>query len=361
MPAGIGPFSLRCENGELIITDERGGLSLTAQRSLVNLADRTILHSDEPQRRPGRVRGADRTQRLGQDDAVEVSRRRRPTRPPAKSLVGSDPLELRRTEVGYVPQSDVVHDRLRSARRSSTRPGCACPPTRRQRSTSRLSTTCLRSCDWPSISDTLIGSLSGGQRKRVACGVELIGKPTMLLLDEPTSGLDPPLERRLMLTFRHLADSGRGIVVVTHATSSLALCDTVAVMGEQGHLLFTGSPRESLEHFDVARLRRDLRRDRARGDPHPDRRCFVAPRPRTRGRLLSGRSLFKHTLALTSRYARTFGRDRRTLATLLGQAPIMALLIACSTPRTSSPSPIASRRAAPSSCSCLSPPPSGSA
>jgi Transposase, Mutator family len=51
------------------------------------------------------------------------------------------------------------------------------------------------------------------------------------------------------------------------------------------------------------------------------------PMPRARVRLLSGRSLIKHTSALASRYARTLGRDRRTLAVLLGQAPLIALLI----------------------------------
>ena len=51
-------------------------------------------------------------------------------------------------------------------------------------------------------------------------------------------------------------------------------------------------------------------------------------RRRARTRLLSGRSLVKHTVALTARYARTFWRDRRTLAILIGQAPVMAALIA---------------------------------
>ena len=144
--------------------------------------------------------------------------------------------------------------------------------------------------------ETAIDRLSGGQRKRVACGVELIGKPTMLLLDEPTSGLDPALERRLMLTLRRLADSGRGIVVVTHATSSLSMCDTVVVMGPGGHLLFAGAPTESLEHFRVRAYDEiydaiDLAVAPPTGATALPTRSQRGPRPRW----LSGRSLIKHT------------------------------------------------------------------
>jgi hypothetical protein len=176
--------------------------------------------------------------------------------------------------------------------------------------------------------NTIIGRLSGGQRKRVACGVELIGKPTMLLLDEPTSGLDPALERRLMLMLRRLADTGRGIVVVTHATSSLSLCDTVAVMGQGGHLLFAGSPRESLEHFEVPAYDEIYNAIELADVPAPTDEPQLPSQPRAHTRLLSGSSLASHTATLTARYARTFWRDRRTLGILLGQAPVMAVLIA---------------------------------
>ena len=106
----------------------------------------------------------------------------------------------------------------------------------------------------------MVGKLSGGQRKRVACGVELIGKPMMLLLDEPTSGLDPALERRLMLTLRRLADSGRGIVCVTHATSSLSLCDTVVVMGPGGFVLSRARPSRASSISRSVRTTRSITR-----------------------------------------------------------------------------------------------------
>ena len=181
-------------------------------------------------------------------------------------------------------------------RRCCTRHGCACRADTRREEHAAAVDDVLDELRLTDHRDTPIDRLSGGQRKRVACGVELIGKPTMLLLDEPTSGLDPALERRLMLTFRRLADSGRGIVVVTHATSSLSLCDTVAVMGQGGHLLFAGSPRRA---SSTSRCRPTTRSTTRSTSPSlPRQTARVRPPPARRGprtRLLSGRSLLKHT------------------------------------------------------------------
>ncbi|MCP9784627.1 AAA family ATPase [Cyanobium sp. WKJ7-Wakatipu] len=47
----------------------------------------------------------------------------------------------------------------------------------------------------------------------------------MLFLDEPTSGLDPGLDRRMMRLLRQLADRGHTVLVVTHATANVNLCD----------------------------------------------------------------------------------------------------------------------------------------
>ena len=99
--------------------------------------------------------------------------------------------------------------------------------------------------------DTRIGSLSGGQRKRAGVASELLGRPSLLFLDEPTTGLDPGLETQMMALLRELAERSRAVIVVTHATKNLGLCDKVAVMGRGGDLTYFGPPDGRLEFFGV--------------------------------------------------------------------------------------------------------------
>lgn len=73
------------------------------------------------------------------------------------------------------------------------------------------------------VADTLIGGgplisggLSGGEKKRVQCGVELVTNPSLLILDEPTSGLDSYSAQELMDVLRKIADAGATVVVTIH-------------------------------------------------------------------------------------------------------------------------------------------------
>jgi len=72
-----------------------------------------------------------------------------------------------------------------------------------------------------SVSDTLIGntrfkSLSGGERKRTAIGVELISDPSMILLDEPTSGLDSFKALSIVKLLKKLARDGKTVIATIH-------------------------------------------------------------------------------------------------------------------------------------------------
>lgn len=151
-------------------------------------------------------------------------------------------------EVGFVPQDDIVHKDLtvEEVLRYSARLKLPDPEQRRagvERVLSQLEMTHRRSAR--------VKELSGGQRKRVSIGVELIADPRILFLDEPTSGLDPGLDKRMMQLLRHLADSGKTVALVTHATNNVMLCDQVVFLGRGGHLCYAGPPDQCANYFGV--------------------------------------------------------------------------------------------------------------
>src|SRR5947207_3251748 len=96
----------------------------------------------------------------------------------------------------------------------------------------------------------LVSKLSGGQRKRVSIALELLANPSVFFLDEPTSGLDPGLDRKMMALLRRLADRGRTIILVTHATNNINACDYVCFLVQGGRLAFFGPPNEAKAYFE---------------------------------------------------------------------------------------------------------------
>lgn len=156
-----------------------------------------------------------------------------------------------RTEIGYVPQKDIVHMELtvEESLRYAAKLRMPMDTTRAERHQrveevmSELNLTVRR--------DVQIKKLSGGQLKRVSIGVELLTKPSLFFLDEATSGLDPGTEKDLMELLRVLADQGRTILLITHATTNVKLCDQVVFMAPGGNLAFFGPPQEALKYFGV--------------------------------------------------------------------------------------------------------------
>ncbi|XP_027342929.1 ABC transporter G family member 9-like [Abrus precatorius] len=103
--------------------------------------------------------------------------------------------------------------------------------------------------------DSIVGSpylrgVSGGERKRVSIGQELLINPSLLFLDEPTSGLDSTTAQRIVSTLWELASGGRTIVMTIHQPSSRLyyLFHKVLLLSE-GNTLYFGKGSEAIEYF----------------------------------------------------------------------------------------------------------------
>lgn len=157
--------------------------------------------------------------------------------------------------IGYVPQHDIIYENLTlykmleySAKLRMN--DDVSPEEREQRVYDALSMVELTE-----HKDKFIRSLSGGQKKRASIAVELLADPGLFFLDEPTSGLDPGTEASLMETLNRLSkQKGKTIVMVTHTTQNLHLCDKILFMGKGGKVCFYGSPSECLKFFGVDNL-----------------------------------------------------------------------------------------------------------
>ncbi len=158
-----------------------------------------------------------------------------------------------RALIGYVPQDDIVHKSLTAYKALFYAALLRFPlfgvPQKRENVEQRVREV-LRLLGLEEHRNTRIKRLSGGQRKRVSLGIELLTSPPLLFLDEPTSGLDPGLEERMMTLFRKLAHEGRTVIITTHIMESLELLDLVAIL-VKGQLVFYGPPQFALRAFQV--------------------------------------------------------------------------------------------------------------
>ncbi len=162
-----------------------------------------------------------------------------------------------RNDIGYVPQRDIIHMELTVAQALDYAAKLRMPPDTSKEERAKRVEEVLDDLDLTHRSDVQISGLSGGQQKRVSIGVELLTKPGLFYLDEPTSGLDPGTETSLMQLMRRLADQGRTIVLITHATKNVMLADKVAFLARGGYLAWFGPPDEALAYFDQYRSERD--------------------------------------------------------------------------------------------------------
>ncbi len=153
------------------------------------------------------------------------------------------------SQLGYVPQDDIVHRDLTVERALYYAAKLRLPSDFTSAQIKQRINEVLEDVEMSGRRKLLVKKLSGGQRKRVSIALELLANPSIFFLDEPTSGLDPGLDRKMMFLLRRLADKGHTIVLVTHATNNINTCDYVCFLCQGGRLAFFGPPEEAKKYF----------------------------------------------------------------------------------------------------------------
>lgn len=288
-------------------------------------------------------------------------------------------LESLRESLGYVPQDDIIHRELTVYQALYYAAMLRLPEDMGVTEIEERIAQVLAELQLTERRHLPVTRLSGGQRKRVSIGVELLTQPRLFFLDEPTSGLDPGLEGEMMRLFRRLSDNGHTLIVITHATTNIHLCDQLVFLARGGALAYYGSPRGALSYFGVSdfpdiyaqveavapevweqRYRasdeyRRLVRERLSQVPpavvpvaaRPALEAVVtdrdlhaiqqAPLPAARtegpraapvGRRVRRTDPLRQLFILMRRYLEIVWRDHRNLALMLMQAPVIAGLLA---------------------------------
>ena len=256
---------------------------------------------------------------------------------------------LYRGLLGYVPQDDIIHLDLPVDRALRYVAQLRLPSDTSAEEIEQRIRRVLAEVEMAEHREQLVWRLSGGQRKRVSIGAELIAEPGVFFLDEATSGLDPGLEKKLMYTLRRMADAGRTIVLVTHATANIRQCDHVAFLSD-GRLVFFGPPAAALDFFGAgdfadiyAEIERNPERWEERYHASPTAQQYLAARlsalpeapafpvsnqlPAISDRGRPRVSFSRQFLVLTRRTFELILRDSVRLAALLAVMPVIGVLL----------------------------------
>jgi ABC-type multidrug transport system ATPase subunit len=260
-----------------------------------------------------------------------------------------------RSQLGYVPQQDIIHYELTVFEALKYAAKLRLPGDTKQESRYKRIIEVIETLNLSEQRDLQISKLSGGQRKRVSIGVELLTKPGLFFLDEATSGLDPGMESEMMRLLRLLADQGHTIIIVTHATRNVNRCDEVAFLAKGGHLAYYGPPEQALHYFGVSEfddIYVKLEKESSPGEwakkyrESPQYKQFISQRlspeygskvetdsGKKAVRLAQGSSqkrfsLLSQLLTLSQRNLNVLLRDKVSLLLMLLIAPLISILFA---------------------------------
>jgi ABC transport system ATP-binding/permease protein len=252
----IGPFSLTYTGKQLIQQDESYSIRIDAVHLKTTGRRHTILLNDLSIDIPPRTFVAlVGSSGVGKSMLLDALSGLRPAKKGVVLYNGQDyysDLALFSTQIGYVPQDDIIYRDLTVEQNLYYTARMRLPRDFTKVQIRQLINEVLDEVEIQHRRDFLVRNLSGGERKRVSIALELLANPSVFFLDEPTAGLDPGLDRKMMLLLRKLANKGHTIVLVTHATNNIHFCDFVCFLAQGGRLAFYGPPADAEAYFGTS-------------------------------------------------------------------------------------------------------------
>lgn len=238
--------------------------------------------------------------------------------------------------IGYVPQSDIVYDNLTVERMLDYAARLRLPADTQAPERARIVAEAIEAVELTEHKKTMIGRLSGGQKKRASIAVELLSDPKLFFLDEPASGLDPGTERNLMRTLKKMAANGKTVILVTHSTLNLQICDKILFMGQGGNLCFCGSYQEALQFFGVKDIvdiytmlneQSETWKERYRQYRQIHKKGGASHAGSMENAQKKKNSIWHQFLVLSQRYGNLLLNDRQRLLIIFLLAPVLTFLI----------------------------------
>ncbi|XP_016724153.2 ABC transporter G family member 28 [Gossypium hirsutum] len=158
--------------------------------------------------------------------------------------------------IGFVPQDDIVHGNLTVAENLWFSARCRLPADLAKPEKVLVVERVIESLGLQAVRDSLVGTvekrgISGGQRKRVNVGLEMVMEPSLLILDEPTSGLDSSSSQLLLRALRREALEGVNICMVVHQPSYTLyrMFDDLILLAKGGLTVYHGPVKKAEEYF----------------------------------------------------------------------------------------------------------------
>ncbi|KAK4370559.1 hypothetical protein RND71_010034 [Anisodus tanguticus] len=168
----------------------------------------------------------------------------------------SDSIQSYKKVIGYVPQDDIVHGNLTVEENLWFSARCRLAADLAKPEKVLVVERVIESLGLQQVRDSLVGTvekrgISGGQRKRVNVGLEMVIEPSLLILDEPTSGLDSSSSQLLLRALRREALEGVNICMVVHQPSYtlFRMFDDFILLAKGGLTAYHGPVSKVEEYF----------------------------------------------------------------------------------------------------------------